>query len=78
MQAQGCATQSHDSQYRPAVKFQKISKDTLERLQICTNDESGNPNPELEESEDEELEDIEEVQKENTPGIPTLNTATVT
>ena len=39
-------------------KFQKISKDTLERLQTRTNDENGNP--ELEESEDEELEDIEE------------------
>ncbi len=44
--------------YQPAVKFWKISKDTLKRLQICTNDKNGNP--ELEESEDEELENIEE------------------
>src|SRR6266446_5979541 len=61
---------SPNSRYRPAVKFQKINKETLMRLQTLGDGES--KNPELEESNDKD--DMDKGQNENTtrPSTPTV------
>ena len=64
-----------NSHYRPAVKFQKINKEMLARLQTLQPGEEQNLNREIDESDDEDNESDRVLEENSVPGQRATPTA---